>query len=340
MAIPKLLTLTHLRGGGAHFRARSNRAYKFIGHGRRIQSRVITRIAWLPVQLLCLALLAALSGCGGAADVSQPTPPHGPPTLALTAFVSGLTSPIGMEIPNDSSGRLFVLEQAGRIRIIQSGALLATPFLDITSKVASGGETGLLGLAFHPSFSTNRRFFIYYTRRVSGQFQSVFSEYAASASDPNQADAASERILLVVNQPFDNHNGGQLAFGPDGFLYIAVGDGGSGGDPQGNGQNTGALLGKILRIDVDSAFAPASSTPFRRTILLPPAAACPRYGLTACAIPGAFLLTALPAGCSPATSARTISKKWTSSPKAATSAGARWKAPTAIRRAARAARPG
>jgi glucose/arabinose dehydrogenase len=217
---------------------------------------VIIRIAWLPAQLLCLVVLAALAGCGGATNVSQPTPPHSPPVLALTAFVSGLTAPIGMEIPTDGSGRLFVLEQAGRIRIIQSGALVAIPFLDITSKVESGGEEGLLGLAFHPSFSANRRFFIYYTRRVSGQLQSVFSEYAASASNPNQADAASERILLVVNQPFDNHNGGQLAFGPDGFLYIALGDGGSGGDPQGNGQNTGVLLGKILRIDVDGAFAP------------------------------------------------------------------------------------
>src|SRR5438477_13170186 len=94
------------------------------------------------------------------------------------------------------------------------GALVTTPFLDITSKVESGGEKGLLGLAFHPSFSSNRRFFLYYTRRLSLQLQSVFSEYAASSSNPNQADAFSERILLVVNQPFDNHNGGQLAFGP------------------------------------------------------------------------------------------------------------------------------
>jgi glucose/arabinose dehydrogenase len=157
--------------------------------------------------------LAALIGCGGTSTTSQPTPtPGGPPALALSAFVSGLASPIGMEAPNDSSGRLFVLEQGGRIRFIQNGALVATPFLDVSSKAGfvSGGETGLLGLAFHPSFSANRRFFIYYTRNVGGQLQSVFSEYAASASNANKADPASERILLVVNQPFSNHNEGQL----------------------------------------------------------------------------------------------------------------------------------
>ncbi len=214
-----------------------------------------TRTAPICCLLLCAALLAALAGCGGMTAVSQP-PPGGPPTLALAAFVSGLTAPIGMETPSDGTGRLFVLEQAGRIRITQSGALVATPFLDITSKVESGGEEGLLGLAFHPSFGTSRRFFVYYTRRVSGQLQSVFSEYLASAANANQADAASERILLAVNQPFGNHNGGQLAFGPDGFLYIALGDGGSEGDPQGIGQNLQTLLGKILRIDVAGAFAP------------------------------------------------------------------------------------
>jgi len=208
------------------------------------------------LRLVAPALLVMLFGCGGgSSSTAVNPPPGGPPALALSAFVSGLASPVGMEVPNDGSGRLFVLEQGGRIRIIQNGALVATPFLDITSKVESGGEKGLLGLAFHPSFSSHRRFFVYYTRLLSLQLQSVFSEYAASSSNPNQADASSERILLTVDQPFDNHNGGQLAFGPDGFLYIALGDGGSEGDPQGNGQNLQTLLGKILRIDVDSAFA-------------------------------------------------------------------------------------
>ena len=209
------------------------------------------------LRLVAPALLVMLFGCGGgSSSTAVNPPPGGPPALGLSAFVSGVASPVGMEVPNDDSGRLFVLEQGGRIRIIQNGVLVATPFLDITSKIESGGEKGLLGLAFHPSFSSNRRFFVYYTRRLSLQLQSVFSEYAASSSNPNQADASSERILLVVNQPFDNHNGGQLAFGPDGFLYIGLGDGGSEGDPQGNGQSLQTLLGKILRIDVDGAFAP------------------------------------------------------------------------------------
>src|SRR6058998_3762332 len=128
--------------------------------------------------------------CANQSSSTAINPPlGGPPALALSALVSGLASPVGMEVPNDGTGRLFVLEQGGRIRIIQNGALVATPFLDITSKIESGGEKGLLGLAFHPSFSSNRRFFVYYTR------QSVFSEYAASSSNPNQADASSERIL-------------------------------------------------------------------------------------------------------------------------------------------------
>jgi glucose/arabinose dehydrogenase len=198
-----------------------------------------------------------LFGCGdGSTSIGSNPPPGGAPALALSAFVSGLMAPVGMEVPSDGTGRLFVLEQAGRIRIIQDGSLVVAPFLDLTSKVESGGETGLLGLAFHPSFSSNGRFFVYYTQRVSTQLQSVFSEYVVSGSNPNQADAASERILLVVDQPFDNHNGGQLAFGPDGFLYIGLGDGGSGGDPLLNGQSLQTLLGKILRIDVDGAFAP------------------------------------------------------------------------------------
>lgn len=175
--------------------------------------------------------------------------------LALSGFVSGLNAPLGLQAPNDGTNRLFAVQQGGTIRVIQNGSLVAAPFLDITSKVESGGEKGLLGLAFHPSFSANRKFYVDYTRRLGGQLQSVISEYAVSTSDPNQADLASERQLLVVDQPFDNHNGGQLAFGPDGFLYIAFGDGGSEGDPLGNGQKTNTLLGKILRIGVDPPFA-------------------------------------------------------------------------------------
>src|SRR5947209_12526872 len=197
------------------------------------------------VCLVAPALLVRLAGCGGgSSSTAVNPPPGGPPVQSLSAFVSDLASPVGMEVPNDGTGRLFVLEQGGRIRIIQNGALVAAPFLDITSKVESGGEKGLLGLAFHPSFSSNRRFFVYYTRRLSLQLQSVFSEYAASSSNPDQADASSEHVLLVVNQPFDNNNDGQLAFGPDGFLYIGLGAADSDGAPQGNGQSLQTLPGK------------------------------------------------------------------------------------------------
>jgi glucose/arabinose dehydrogenase len=205
----------------------------------------------------CLVLLAGVlflvfPGCGGGSgsDGAAP-PPAPPPALALSGFATGLSLPIGLEAPDDGTGRLFVIEQRGTIRIIQAGSVLPSAFLDVTALVVSGGEEGLLGLAFHPNFGVNRRFFVHYTRQVGVQHQSVISEYASSAVDPNLADAASERILLVVDQPFDNHNGGQLAFGPDGYLYIALGDGGGGGDPFGNGQSLLTLLGKILRIDVD-----------------------------------------------------------------------------------------
>jgi glucose/arabinose dehydrogenase len=167
----------------------------------------------------------------------------------------------------DGSGRLFVVEQQGQIRIVSNNSLVPTPFLDITSLVDFGGEKGLLGLAFHPAYSQNRRFFVNYDRVVSGQMQTVIAEFQTSASNPNQADPNSQRILFTVNQPFPNHKGGQLAFGPDGFLYIGLGDGGSAGDPLGNAQNRQVLLGKMLRIDVDHTspglqYAIPSDNPF------------------------------------------------------------------------------
>jgi glucose/arabinose dehydrogenase len=150
----------------------------------------------------------------------------------------------------DGSGRLFVVEQAGRIRIVESGAVLEPPFLDLKNLVKSGGERGLLGLAFHPDFATNRRFFVDYTREPDGA--TVIAEHHAGTDSANRADPLG-RVLLTVAQPFSNHNGGMLAFGPDGDLYIGLGDGGSGGDPGNRAQNPNELLGKILRIDVDGA---------------------------------------------------------------------------------------
>jgi glucose/arabinose dehydrogenase len=167
---------------------------------------------------------------------------------------------VDLQTPGDRT-RLFVVEQRGRIRILRNRALVATPFLDITDRVfAAGSEQGLLGLAFHPRFAENGRFFVNYT---DARDDTHIAEFRA-ASGADTVDPSTERTLLVVEQPFTNHNGGQLAFGPDGFLYIALGDGGSAGDPFGNGQNLGVLLGKLLRIDVDGAapYAVPSDNPF------------------------------------------------------------------------------
>jgi glucose/arabinose dehydrogenase len=218
------------------------------------------------VVLGTLALFRLLPGCGNKAAA----PPSGggpPPALALTTVVSGLSSPVDLQFPNDTTSRTFIVQQAGTIRIATNGSLTATPFLDITSKVNSGGEMGLLGLAFHPQFTQNHLFYVHYDRMSGAQIQSVIAEYHVSAGDPNVADPNSERILLTVDQPFTNHKGGQIVFGPEGFLYIGFGDGGSGGDPMGNGQNLQTLLGKMLRLDVDHQsggrqYAIPASNPF------------------------------------------------------------------------------
>jgi len=199
---------------------------------------------------LTLALVCALVlGCGDSGSSSPAVT-----GVNTQAIATGFNSPLDVEQPNDNSGRLFVVEQGGNIRIIQGGSVLAQPFLNISGKVINNGEMGLLGLIFHPAFSTNRKFYVNYVRNAAGQFQSVIAEYLASSTDPNQADPASERILLTVDQVnnFTNHKAGQLAFGADGFLYFGLGDGGSAGDPLGHGQDTGILLGKMLRIDVNA----------------------------------------------------------------------------------------
>jgi glucose/arabinose dehydrogenase len=153
---------------------------------------------------------------------------------------------------------LFVSEQAGRIRLVKGGALLDRPFLDITGRIASGGERGLLGLAFHPDYPTDPRFFVDYTDRDGN---TVVSQFTVCSSDPDLGDPDSEVVLMHIAQPFANHNGGAVVFGRDGTLYIATGDGGSGGDPQGNGQRLDTHLGKILRIDVN--VAAGSSTAYQ-----------------------------------------------------------------------------
>jgi glucose/arabinose dehydrogenase len=186
-----------------------------------------------------------------ATDTPMPEPTTGLPDTIYPApygwhlVVDGLERPTTLAVPGDGSGRLFVTEQPGRIRVIAGETLRDEPFLDIVARVGSrGNEQGLLGLAFAPDFAASGQFYVNYTDR---QGDTVIARYHA---DGERADPNSEEVLLHVDQPYANHNGGQLAFGPDGYLYIGLGDGGSGGDPQGHGQGLDTLLGKILRIDV------------------------------------------------------------------------------------------
>ena len=179
--------------------------------------------------------------------------------VTLAPFATGLSSPVDIANAGDNSGRLFVVEQAGKIRIIQNGILLTTPFLDLTTApaiVTSGGERGLLGLAFHPQYASNGQFFVYFTATSSAGAgiilgDIVIARFQRSANNPNLADPASRQNLLTIpHSSQSNHNGGSLRFGPDGFLYAGVGDGGGVGDPFMSGQNLNTLLGKILRINV------------------------------------------------------------------------------------------
>lgn len=207
-----------------------------------------------------------------------------PIQIDLEVVATGLTSPVTLTHANDGSGRLFVVDQAGLIRVIDNGVLLPTPFLDLTAKLPTLGaffdERGLLGMAFHPDYANNGRFFVRYsTPRTGGLYEpcttatfnpgchaEVLAEYQVSASDPNQADPGSEVILFSVDEPQFNHNAGTVGFGPDGYLYFSLGDGGGANDglndpdlphgPIGNGQNIDTALGSLLRIDVDGPPAP------------------------------------------------------------------------------------
>jgi glucose/arabinose dehydrogenase len=182
----------------------------------------------------------------------------------VEVVVDGLAAPLAITSAGDGSGRTFVVQQGGQIRIVRDGKLVATPFLDISGRITTGGERGLLGLAFHPNFPSDPRLFVDYTD-TKGDTQ--VSSFTVDPATPDVADPASEVRILHVTQPFANHNGGAVVFGPDGFLYISMGDGGSGGDPQGNGQSLNTLLGKILRIDIDHtdggrAYAIPAGNPF------------------------------------------------------------------------------
>jgi glucose/arabinose dehydrogenase len=204
--------------------------------------------------------LLLLLACSGSESPAILPPDDTNLRLALQSVVTGLQRPVYLTAPANDN-RLFVVEQPGRIRIVRNGQLLAQPFLDIVSRVSSSGEQGLLSVAFHPSYATNRFFYVNFTD-LNGDTR--IERFTASASNPDVADAASARLILFQDQPFTNHNGGHLLFGPDGFLYIPLGDGGSGGDPQNNAQTLTTLLGKLLRIDVDGGdpYAVPASNPF------------------------------------------------------------------------------
>ncbi|MGH9802027.1 MAG: PQQ-dependent sugar dehydrogenase [Blastocatellia bacterium] len=222
------------------------------------------------VRVLCCLLLAGCALAIGNRSRWFDNVASAQTTIQLQQFVGGLAFPVFVTSARDGSNRLFILERTGKIQLMTPGttAPLPTPFLDLTAKVLTstsiGDERGLLGLAFHPQFKTNRRFFVNYSRRPDGA--TVIAEYTASAANPNVADTT-EKIILTVAQPFSNHNGGMMDFGKDGFLYIGMGDGGSANDPGNRAQNVEELLGKFLRIDVDTPngavpYSSPSSNPF------------------------------------------------------------------------------
>lgn len=241
------------------------------------------------------------------------------PLVTLTTVATQkLEQPVYLTHAGDGSLRLFAVEQPGRIRILQEQTILPDAFLDITGRVLSGGERGLLGLAFHPDYSRNGRFFVNYTRKPDGA--TVIAEYHRGAT--STLASSEERILLTVPQPYPNHNGGMISFGPDGYLYIGLGDGGSAGDPGNRAQNPAELLGKILRIDIDEVTRMGSLLIIHSSKEM----AVQKSMLSDCGTPGAFHLTAQPGNCGSLMSGNISGKKSTSPPVVGTMAGERWKA--------------
>jgi glucose/arabinose dehydrogenase len=211
-------------------------------------------------------VVIAIAGCHDSTAPGDTTLPPGL-TLKVDPFVAGLSSPVFLTQPlND--GRIFVVEQGATIRVVRNGVLQATPFLNIASKVASGGERGLLSVAFHPQYATNHFFYVYYTTQASGNLalgDIVIERYTTSATNPELADAASAKLIITTAHTLQsNHNGGLVSFGIDGMLYAGLGDGGGGGDPYQTGQNQNALLGSLLRLDVSGdPYTIPPSNPYR-----------------------------------------------------------------------------
>jgi glucose/arabinose dehydrogenase len=202
------------------------------------------------LRVLVVALIASSALLADAPTRAQ-EPGFDPASFQLSTelLVDGLTNPVQMVDPDDGSGRLFIVQQTGQIVILRDGAILPEPFLDIGGQISTGSEQGLLSMAPHPGFEKNSVFFIYYT---DGNGNTQVERWSVNANTPDLADPASAETILTVEQPYPNHNGGLLLFGPDGYLYIGLGDGGAGGDPHNHAQDLSTLLGSILRIDVDS----------------------------------------------------------------------------------------
>jgi cysteine-rich repeat protein len=203
-------------------------------------------------------------GCSSTCDLENVSArcagvPTNPGTdLDAVRIASGLSSPSHITAPPLDPNRLFVVEKTGTVRIIKNGVLLATPFLNLASRVSSGAEQGLLSIAFHPNYKVNRRLFATFT---DSRGNTIIARFTASAVNPDVVDASTERLLLTISQPFPTHNGGQIAFGPDGYLYAGMGDGGGVADPFESAQSNTTLLGKILRFDVDRETAPFYTVP-------------------------------------------------------------------------------
>lgn len=222
-----------------------------LGMRRSARALVFAAACVLLTAPACAQPQGSASGRGGAA-----------PAIRLAPVVSGLESPVHLTAPAGDP-RLFLVEQPGRIRIVANGRLLAAPFLDLTDRVGYGGERGLLSMAFHPGYRRNGFFYVNYTDRRG---TTRVERYRVSA-DSSKADAGSARLVISIEQPYSNHNGGHILFGPDGMLWIGMGDGGSANDPQGHGQNPQTLLGDLLRIDVDRGdpYAIPPDNPFARS---------------------------------------------------------------------------
>ena len=211
-------------------------------------------LRWLP------GLLLASLACGSVtAPPTDGVLPDGDLPLKLESVATGLDFPLYLTAPAGDS-RLFIVEKTGRIRVFKNGAVLATPFLDLHDQVSGGSEQGLLGLAFDPAYAQNGRFVVNYTNLAGDTRINAFR----ASNDPDVADPGTESVILAIAQPFANHNGGQVLFGPDGYLYAGLGDGGNEGDPDGNGQSLATLLGKVLRIDLNGGtpYAVPSDNPF------------------------------------------------------------------------------